>query len=115
MGFSMYMNKILIFSGISLALAGCGGTSKYLTTKYVVLATSTPTDIQETYLYSTSLYGSDNGGRSANIAVLLPMSGNTKAIGNNIKTSFFLNPDIFKPYLSSLWMISCTTPFKICE
>lgn len=83
----MYINKILVFGCVSLALAGCGGTSKYLTTKYDTIATSTPTDIQETYLYSTSLYGSDNGGRSANIAVLLPMSGEAKSIGNNIKTS----------------------------
>ena len=46
-----------------------------------------PQDVRDAYLNSTSLYGSDEGGRNANIAVLLPMSGEAKATGNEIKTS----------------------------
>ena len=85
MGFSMNMNKFLIFATCSAALAGCGGGYKPMS--YSSTAVTTPTDIQETYLSSTSLYGSDEAGRSADIAVLLPMSGSSKTIGNNIKTS----------------------------
>jgi outer membrane PBP1 activator LpoA protein len=65
-------------------LAGCG-TNQVL--KPVRTATSNPSDIQEAYLASSTLYGSDDGGPSANIAVLLPTSGDAKSIGNDIKTS----------------------------
>lgn len=78
----MYINKFLIF--ITVLLAGCG-TNRSMNTAQI--ATSNPTDISESYMYSTSLYGSDNGGPSANIAVLLPASGSSKTIGNDIKTS----------------------------
>ncbi len=78
----MYINKFLIFA--SLLLASCGTNQ---VTQTVSIATSDPTDIQGNYLYSSSLYGYDESGPSANIAVLLPMSGPTKNIGNNIKTS----------------------------
>ena len=85
MVFSMYMNKFLIFAGITALLAGCGGMNK--SGHYNSIATSTPTDVQDSFLYSTSLYGSDDGGPNANIAVLLPMTGDAKSIGNDIKTS----------------------------
>ena len=78
----MYMNKFLIFS--ALFLASCG-TTKIL--KPTPVATSAPTDIQSEYLYSSTLYGADDGGPNANIAVLLPMNGSSKDVGNNIKTS----------------------------
>ena len=75
-------NKFLIF--ISILLAGCGANQSVKNTQ---IATSNPTDIQDSYLYSTSLYGGDDGGPSANIAVLLPMTGDAKSVGNDIKTS----------------------------
>lgn len=84
----MYMNKILLFFGILITLSGCSGTKNgdwY--DSYQETATAAPQNVQDTYLYSTSLYGDDNGGRVANIAVLLPMNGSAKDIGNNIKTS----------------------------
>lgn len=82
MGFSMSMNKFLIFT--ALLLASCGTNRGIKTTTN---ATSNPTDVQASYLYSTSLYGSDDGGPNANVAVLLPMSGPAKSVGNDIKTS----------------------------
>ena len=78
----MYMNKFLIF--ISVLLAGCGANQ---TMKQTQIAPSAPTDIQNDYIYSTSIYGMDDNGPSANIAVLLPMNGDAKAFGNDIKTS----------------------------
>ena len=78
----MHMNKFLIFT--SLLLASCGGNQ---VTKHVSIATSDPTNIQDDYLYSLSLYGTDDTAPNAKIAVLLPMNGPAKAIGNNIKTS----------------------------
>ncbi|MBO7042751.1 MAG: penicillin-binding protein activator [Alphaproteobacteria bacterium] len=78
----MHINKFLIFLGIFLA--SCG-TNRSITKSQP--ATSNPTDIQESYLYSTSVYGSDSGGPTANIAVLLPMTGDAKSVGNDIKTS----------------------------
>jgi len=84
----MYMNKFLLFVGVLLALAGCGGTkSGHWYGEYDESAVSMPQDVRDVYLNSTSLYGSDEGGRNANIAVLLPMSGEAKATGNEIKTS----------------------------
>lgn len=77
----MYINKFLILA--SLLLASCG-TNQAI--KPVSVATSNPTDIQNGFSYS-SLYGYDDAGPNANIAVLLPMSGPTKSVGNNIKTS----------------------------
>ena len=78
----MYMNKFLVL--LSLFLASCGANRAI---KQAPLATSTPTDIQDAFLASTSLYGSDDAGPNANIVVLLPTSGASKNIGNNIKTS----------------------------
>jgi len=84
------MNKFLIF--ITVLLAGCG-TNRSVKTPQI--ATSNPTDIAGEYSYST-LYGADNDGPYANIAVLLPTSGNAKSIGEGIKTSvetaFLRNP-----------------------
>ena len=77
----MYMNKFLIF--LSVLLASCG-TNQVV--KPVSVATSGPTDIQNGFS-SSSLYGYDDAGPNANIAVLLPMSGPAKSVGNNIKTS----------------------------
>jgi len=82
----MYMNKFFGFIGLIVMLAGCGGDGFYYGNSESV-ATSNPTDIQESFLYSTSLYGSDDGGPYANIAVLLPTSGTAKTTGNEIKTS----------------------------
>lgn len=88
MGFSMYMNKFLLFLGLLTILSGCSGNkSGNWYDAYEETATTTPQDVQDTYLYSTALYGSDDGGRVANIAVLLPMNGPTKNVGNSIKTS----------------------------
>ena len=78
----MYMNKFLIFIG--LFLASCGTNQ---ITKPVSVATSKPTDMQNEHLYSSAVYGVDNAGPNANIAVLLPMNGTAKETGNNIKTS----------------------------
>ena len=77
----MYKNKFLVL--MALFLASCGANQ---TTKPTMIATSAPTDIQNGP-YSVSMYGYDEAGPSANIAVLLPMSGPTKNIGNGIKTS----------------------------
>jgi len=76
------MNKFLIL--LALLLAGCGGTQSL---KKAEIGTSAPTDIQSSYLYATNFYGSDNNGPYANVAVLLPMSGEAKVAGNDIKTS----------------------------
>ena len=78
----MYMNKFLILLGV--LLAGCSGQHAMKTTQ---IGTSAPTDIQSGYLYSTSMYGTDSSGPYANVAVLLPMTGDTKMVGNDIKTS----------------------------
>ena len=78
----MHMNKFLIFIGI--LLAGCTASQSL---KQVETATANPTDVQDAYLYSTSLYGGDDAGPAANIAVLLPMSGPSKSVGNDIKLS----------------------------
>jgi len=78
----MSMNKFLVLLGI--LLAGCGGNQP---TKTAQIGTSAPIDIQSSYLYSTSIYGTDSTGPNANVAVLLPMSGDAKTAGNDIKTS----------------------------
>lgn len=78
----MYMNKFLILS--ALLVASCGTTQ---ITKTVPVATSNPTDLSGDFLYSSSMYGSDDAGPNANIAVLLPMNGPAKTVGQNIKTS----------------------------
>lgn len=78
----MYINKFLIFS--ALLLASCG-TNNVI--KPVTVATSNPTDIQNGIMSSSSLYGYDEDGPNASIAVLLPTSGPAKSVGNNIKTS----------------------------
>lgn len=78
----MYMNKFLILLGV--LLAGCSGQHAIKTTQ---IGTSAPTDIQSGYLYSTSMYGTDSSGPYANVAVLLPMTGDAKMVGNDIKTS----------------------------
>ena len=84
----MHMNKFLLFTGILFTLAGCGGTkSGHWYNNYDETAVSAPQDVRDAYLNSTSLYGADDGGRDANIAVLLPMSGDAKAAGNDLKTS----------------------------
>lgn len=85
----MYMNKFLLFVGILTVLSGCGGGNKSGNwyDMYEQPATTTPQDVQNMYLYSTSLYGTDEDDHSANIAVLLPMNGSAKSTGNNIKTS----------------------------
>ena len=76
------MNKFLICLG--LLLAGCSGNRAMKTAE---IGTSAPTDIQSSYLYSTSMYGTDSAGPYANVAVLLPMTGDAKVAGNDIKTS----------------------------
>jgi ABC-type branched-subunit amino acid transport system substrate-binding protein len=76
------MNKFLILLG--LLLAGCGG---HQSLKNAEIGTAAPVDIQSSYLYSTNIYGNDNSGPYANVAVLLPMSGDAKVAGNDIKTS----------------------------
>ena len=84
----MSMNNFLFLIGLTGLLTGCGGgmfdsgSNRYNTT-----ATSNPTDVQDSFIHSTSLYGSDDGGPSAEIAVLLPTSGIAKSHGNEIKTS----------------------------
>ena len=84
----MNMNKFLFFISVLLALSGCGGTkSGHWYGEYDESAVSMPQNIRDAYLQSTSLYGSEEGGRNANIAVLLPMTGESKATGNDIKTS----------------------------
>ena len=75
-------NKFLIF--LSVLLAGCGANHSFKSTQ---VATSNPVDVQESYLYSSSAYGANNSGPAANVAVLLPMTGEAKAVGNDIKTS----------------------------
>ena len=84
----MYMNKFLIFLGLTALLAGCGGNGFRSDMRYSgEPATANPTNVEESFINSTSLYGSDEGGPRANIAVLLPTSGPAKAHGNNIKTA----------------------------
>jgi len=78
----MYINKFLIFA--SVLLASCGTNN---VVKPVSVATSNPTDIQNGFVSSSSLYGYDEDGPNANIAVLLPTSGPAKSVGNSIKTS----------------------------
>ena len=75
------IKNFLIF--VAVLLASCSANRSTKTTQ---IATSAPTDIGVEYGYS-SLYGTDSDGPSANIAVLLPSTGNTKSIGNGIKTS----------------------------
>lgn len=82
MVFSMYMNKFLIL--MSVFLASCG-TNRMIS--QAPLATSNPVDIQDAFLRESALYGSDDAGPNANIAVLLPMNGAAKNVGNGIKTS----------------------------
>ena len=78
----MFMNKFLVFTG--LFLAGCGGNHSFKPTQ---LATTNPVNIQERYLYDSSFYGADNSGPAANVAVLLPMTGPSKTVGNDIRAS----------------------------
>ena len=78
----MSMNKFLIFAG--LLLASCGANQ---TVKTAQIATSNPINLQDGYLYSSSMYGYESTGPAANIAVLLPLSGDAKSVGNDIKTS----------------------------
>ena len=75
------MNKFLIFIGI--LLSGCGANQSFRTTE---IATSGPTDLQGEYTYSTHAAGYGNIPH-ANVVALLPMTGNDKTIGNDIKTS----------------------------
>ncbi|MBR5904582.1 MAG: penicillin-binding protein activator [Alphaproteobacteria bacterium] len=81
----MYINKFLIIMGLTALLSGCGGTKTFNFNQPD--AVSNPTNVQDSYLSSTSLYGSDDGGKSASIAVLLPMTGDFRTMGNDIKTS----------------------------
>jgi len=85
----MSIKKFLLLFCLTALLVGCGGGDKYdnYISSYDTTATSTPTDVQESFLQSTSLYGSDEGGPRANIAVILPMSGVAKTAGQDIKTS----------------------------
>ena len=84
----MSMNKFLLFGTLTALLSGCGGGQYGSKSEiYNTLAPSNPIDVQESFLYATSLYGSDDDGPNANIAVLLPMSGSAKSVGNDIKTS----------------------------
>lgn len=84
----MYMNKFLIFVGLTALLAGCGGNGFRFDLKDSgVPATANPTNVEESFISSTSLYGSDDAGPRANIAVLLPTTGTAKTHGNNIKTA----------------------------
>lgn len=78
----MSMNKFLIFAGILLASCSANHTMKT-----AQIGTSNPTNLQDGYLYSTSVYGYVDGGPTANVAVLLPFSGDAKKVGNDIKTS----------------------------
>lgn len=78
----MSMNKFLIFAGI--LLAGCGANNVMKTAQ---VATSNPVNLQDGYLYSTTMYGYESNGPAANVAVLLPLSGDAKNVGNDIKTS----------------------------
>ena len=84
----MYINKFLTITGLTLLLSGCGG-SKYIvpSVQYNESAYSTPVNVQESIKYTSTMYGNDTGGPNAKIAVLLPMSGNTKVVSNDIKTS----------------------------
>ena len=80
--------KILILFGLTGLLAGCGGGMFGSDSgRHNNAATSAPTDVQDNFIYSTSLYGSDDGGPRADIAVLLPSNGIAKSHGNEIKTS----------------------------
>ena len=84
----MYMNKFLFFLGLTALLAGCGGTKySHWSQDDNNVATTNPKDIQNSYPDYTSLYGSNDSGYVSNIAVLLPMTGNAKTTGNDIKTS----------------------------
>ena len=82
------MNKFLLFVGLSGLLAGCGGGMFGSDSgRYNTAATSAPIDVQDSFIYSTSMYGSEDGGPRADIAVLLPSNGPAKIHGNEIKTS----------------------------
>ena len=69
---------------MGLLLAGCG-TNKAV--KPMQIATSNPTNLQDSYTTSSSVYGVDSAGPNARIAVLLPENGSAKSIGHDIKTS----------------------------
>ena len=79
-------NKFLLFVGLAGLLAGCMGNG-FKSGGYNNAATSNPENVQTSFMDSTSLYGSDDGGPRADIAVLLPSSGVAKSHGNAIKTS----------------------------
>ena len=82
------VNKFLLLIGLSSLLAGCGGgLFNSRSGNYNSVAESAPTDVQNSFIYSTSMYGSDDDGPQANIAVLLPSSGVAKSHGDEIKTS----------------------------
>jgi len=83
----MHMNKFLIFMGLTTLLTGCGGNFHLDLTDSGIPATANPSNVEESFLYSTALYGSDDGGPRANIAVLLPTTGAAKTHGNSIKTA----------------------------
>nr|MBQ0090984.1 penicillin-binding protein activator [Candidatus Enterousia merdequi] len=73
-------NKFFIF--LCILLAGCGANQSLKTTQ---MATYNPRNVQENY--SSSIYGFDTTGVSANVAVLLPTTGSAQTTGNDIKTS----------------------------
>ena len=81
----MYMNKFLMVMGLTALLSGCGGQKVFNFAQED--AVTNPSNVQDSYMSSTALYGSDDGGKSANIAVLLPMTGDFKTMGHDIKTS----------------------------
>lgn len=82
------MNKFLIFVGLSWLLVGCGGDSFIDGSgRYNTVATSNPTNFQDTFANAASMYGSDKDAQPAEIAVLLPSTGVAKTHGNSLKTS----------------------------
>jgi len=83
----MYINnKIIISVSLCALISGCGtNINKFGSQDYESIATTQPTQISDV-LSKSGIYGM-GGGKTENIAVLLPTSGDNKALGQSIKSS----------------------------
>ena len=86
MDFSMYKNRFFIYSLLALMISGCGGNrTVYDGDWYGTYDETTVVDMPD-QIRHVNTYGT-NMDTTHNIAVLLPLTGDNRSIGDTIRTS----------------------------